>query len=295
MVFLNYNRSERDEVTLRKEFNMATVITFASEKGGVSKTTTCVNLATCLTQKGYRVLVCDMDAQANSTYLLTGHIKKEDFYKGLGVYDMLRAYDIKSPEDFIVDSHVGDLCKVLPSNLQTPLAIGQLELLQNENGCSKNQFFMFCLAKLSSMFDFILCDTGPARDSLILSAITASDYVILPTVCNSLALEGFDTTCSIISKLEKQENTQIDILGILLTSVEDYALTRAIRKSLQKSDYSDKLFKTEIRKGQHVNESSIYGKPVVITAPKAKPSLDYLALTEELLKRLEEKGVKTSK
>lgn len=265
---------------------MAIVITFASEKGGVAKTNSCINVATCLCMSGYRVLVCDMDPQANSTYMLTGQKKKDGFYRGCGVYDMLRAYGLKKPTEYVQDSHIAENLKVLASNSQTPLAIGQLEMLEKENGESRNRFFMYCLAELDADFDFILCDTSPARDSLTLSAITASDYVVIPCLCNDFSLDGLETTYSLLSKLKGQENTEIRLLGVLLAVVEKYALTDFIREEIRESDYATALFQTEIRKGQAVNDSLTLGKPVVLSAPKSGPGKDYFALTEEILERI---------
>lgn len=267
---------------------MATVITFASEKGGVTKTNSCINIATCLAKQGKRVLVCDMDAQANTTYMLTGHKKKDGFFKSQGIYDMLRAYGLIPPEKYIFDSYVDENLKVIASNSQTPLAIGQLETLEQENGESRNRFFMYCLASVADDFDYILCDTSPARDSLTFSALVASDYVIIPCLCNDFSLEGLETTYALLSKLSIDESVDIKLLGIVLAVVEKYSLTEFIRTQLNESEYSGSVFNVEVRKGQAINESQTFGKPVVVTAPKSGPARDYTKLTDEIIARIKQ-------
>ena len=265
---------------------MAIVISFASEKGGVSKTSCSINVATILATNGKKVLLCDMDEQANATYMLTGLKKKTEAFKGKGIYDMLRAYGLREVDDYVSDSTISDNLKIIASNGQTPLAIGQLETLEQENGKSKNQFFMERVATLNDKYDYIICDTAPSRNALTTSALVASDYVVIPCVCDDFSLDGLETTYSLMRKLQKDENVEIKLLGILLTIVEKYTLTDFVRNSISESDYSDALFKTEIRKGQSVKDSLSFGKPVVLTAPKSGPAKDYQLFTKEMLARI---------
>lgn len=264
---------------------MATVIAIAAEKGGVGKTSINVNIAALLAKMGKKVLVCDLDEQANSTYMLTEVKKKTDKFKGHGVYDMLRAYGIREPKEYVVKTNYENL-DLIPSNNQTVLAMNQLVTLEQENGMSRVRFLMHCLASLNDEYDYIICDTAPARNSLTMSALVASDYVLIPCVCDDFSMDALETTYNLMTKLSHDENVEIKLLGVILDIVEKYMLTDVVRQSLKNSFYADYLFKAEIRKGQAVKDSLTYGKPVVITAPKSGPAKDYAAVTKEMLERI---------
>ena len=264
---------------------MATVIAIAAEKGGVGKTSMNVNVAMILAKMGKRVLVCDLDEQANTTYMLTGVKKKTDEFKGKGIYDMLRAFNIKDPIEYLYKTEYDNIW-ILPSNNQTPLASNQLITLEEENSESRFRFFMYCLNSLDDKFDYILCDTAPARNSLTMSALVASEYVMVPCVCDDFSMDALETTYNLMTKLSKEENVKITLLGVVLDIVEKYLLTDVVRETLKQSFYANQLFKAEIRKGQAVKDSLTIGKPVVISAPKSGPSRDYAAVTKEMLERI---------
>ena len=264
---------------------MAIVITVAIEKGGVGKTATATNLAALMAMEGKKVLAVDMDGQANTTYMLTGKKKIDGAFKNHGVFDMLRAYELVSPRNFIAPTNIPGL-DILPSNTDTPQAIGQLEALSNPTGESENVFLAYCLAEVADAYDYIIIDTPPARDTLTSAALYASDYVLIPLKCDDLAVEGLQTTYSFMRKLEQKEEIEIKLLGIVLTIVERTALTTAIRDELQDSEFKNDMLKTVIRKSQAVSDSTRLGAPVVICLKNSNPSKDYRALYEELKKRI---------
>lgn len=264
---------------------MCTVISVAIEKGGNGKTTTVVNLATLLAQRGKRVLVVDTDPQANCTYMLTGHKKKENLFKGKGIYELIRTYDMRPASDYVSSTEYDNLY-IIPSNLNTQLALREITTLELANATSGNQFFAMRLAEIAESFDYIFIDTAPTRDALTASALVASDYVIIPCKCDDYSLDGMEITYSLAANLSKEEDVDIKVLGVVLTVTEKYALTNYIRQSLIDSDFGQDLFKTEIRKAQFVNDSSALGQPVVITAPKSNPAKDYQNLLDEILARI---------
>lgn len=265
---------------------MAYVITTALEKGGTSKTTTVINIATLMAKDRKKVLVVDCDPQANCTYMLTGHKKNNGFFKGEGVYNMLRQYSEEAAIDnFVRETNVPGV-NIIPSNAQTPMALGQLDLLAEEYVQAPYKFLAFCLAKVAADYDYILVDTPPSRDNMVLSALFAADSVLIPCKCDEFSMDGLETTLKMVSEMVKNEGMPIDILGILLTQVERTAVSTLVKDKLLESEYGDLLFKASIRKSSAVAESTVVAQPVVEYAVRSNPSQDYAALYKEIKTRI---------
>lgn len=263
---------------------MAICITIAIEKGGVGKTATTVNLAAAMAKDGKRVLVVDTDVQANSTFFLTGHALIENAYPKTGLFDMIRAFGILETKAYITPSQFDNI-DVIVSNKSTPLLPSQLATLAESNQMKETDFLWNSLSEVDEDYDFILIDTPPAHDNvLVQSAMIASDYVIIPVKYDEQCMHSLLTTYNMIKKLEKDEDIEINLLGILPTIVERTALTNYYKEELSEGFFKDKLFKTHIRKGNAINESSLYAKPCVIgeKTKNSKPAKDYLALYEEI-------------
>lgn len=264
----------------------AKIITVAIEKGGNAKTTTVINLAALFAQQGKKVLVLDVDAQANSTYTLTGKQKSE--WKGQGIFDILRVFDMAdiNLSRYISPTLVENV-SIVPSNEQTVQLLKQLEIYKESYGRPTYYYLSACLGRLVKDFDYILIDTPPSQDDLAISGLYAADEVIIPVKPDQYSLHGLLNTYTLISKLEKEEGCDINILGILLTMVERTALTGVIRENIQNSDFKEYLFKSEIRKGQAVNDSTAMCQPVVLYAKNSNPAKDYMQLFEEMKIRME--------
>ena len=263
---------------------MADIITVAIEKGGVGKTSTVVNLAALTAMDGKRTLVVDMDSQANTTYMLTGENKMSMAFRDRGIFDMIRAHGLKPTKDFISKTQIENL-DIIPSNAQTPKTVGMLQILENGK-TSQNIFLLLCLAEVADDYDYIIVDTPPSRDALTMNALVASDYVLIPCKCDNFSLDSLSTTYEICSMLSESENTEIKIIGIVLTIVERTALTQTIREELRESEYGTELLQTEIRKGQVVSDSTRFASPVVIYAKSSTPAKDYVSLYHELMERI---------
>lgn len=265
---------------------MALVITTALEKGGVGKTATTVNLAAAMALDGKNVLVVDTDIQANSTFFLTGSKLKHKKYEGKGLFDMIRAYGIIGTGHYISKTQFKNI-DIIPSTLSTPLVPAQLSTLAESTQSKETDFLFMALGQIAENYDFILIDTPPAHDNIIVqSAMLASDYVIFPLILEEQCMDSLETTYAVVKKLEKQENTEIKILGILPTLIDKTTITAHNREALQNSIYSEYLFNTEIHKGVAVKESSNLAMPCVYYDKTAKPSVDYLELYEEIKERI---------
>jgi chromosome partitioning protein len=149
-------------------------------------------------------------------------------------------------------------------------------------GYAEYVYLSACLEQVKDDYDIIIIDTPPAKNNLTLSAIYAADDVIIPLKADQYSMESLTETIAMIRSLEKTENININILGILLTIVEKTALARSLKETLSEGEFKDFLFNTEIRKAQAVNESTVYSMPVVMYDAKSNPSLDYEALYYEI-------------
>lgn len=272
---------------------MAICITIAIEKGGVGKTATTVNLAAAMAKDGKRVLVVDTDVQANSTFFLTGHTLMENHYPKTGLFDMVRAFGIVETKAYITPTQFENI-DVIVSNKSTPLLPNQLATLAESNEMKETDFLWTSLSEVDEDYDYILIDTPPAHDNILVqSAMIASDYVIIPVKFDEQCMQSLVTTYNVMKKLEQDEDIEINLLGILPTIVERTALTNYYKEELNEGFFKEKVFKTHIRKGNAINESSLYAKPCVLgeKTRNSKPAKDYLALYEEI-KVLIEKDMK---
>ena len=258
---------------------MARTIAVTISKGGVGKTTTAVNLAAEFGIHGNRVLLVDMDEQGNATSSATGKNKEE--FANKGVFDMVRAFKITSPDSFISPSSIPNV-DILPSNSLTNQVLNQLPILKMQYGYAEYVYLSACLEQVKDNYDIIIIDTPPAKNNLTLSALYAADDVIIPLKADKYSIESLGETTAMIETLERSENIHINVLGILFTIVEKTALMNSMKEMLEDSNYKSLIFRTEIRKAQVVNESTVYMMPVVMYDENSNPSKDYESLYHEI-------------
>ena len=247
---------------------MAKTIAIVNQKGGVGKTTTCVNLAAALTEAGQRILLCDFDPQANST---SGMGVDKTVSKG--IYDALIG---EVPvEDALVHTKYGD---VLPSN--KALAGAGIELI----GMERREFLLRdALDKVKDRYDFLFIDCPPSLELLTLNALCAADTVLVPVQCEYYALEGLSDLLSTIRIVKGRLNPGIDLEGLLLTMYDGRTnLSLQVAEEV-KRHFPGKVFATVIPRNVRLSEAPSHGKPVNAYDGSSRGSVAYQRLTEELL------------
>ena len=297
---IGYNKFRKTKINMtagphdpKKGKIMAKIITVASAKGGVGKTTTTINVASVLAKQGKKVLVIDADSQGDSTLLLTGKNWTDPAFKTKGLFNMLKSWDQDKDLSIPVDRYISptnvENCDIIASNAHTASIPKLLETLaENSDGVSMYEVLIYRLYQIEAIYDYIIIDTRPSKDErLVKSSLIASDYVIIPCTYNDLAIRGMVTTVTLCKELEKEEECEIKILGIVMTMVsERTTTTKLLKNDLAESEYAKYLFKTEIHRGQSIENSVFVNLPVIINEPSSKQSQEYRDLSREIQERI---------
>ena len=254
---------------------MIKTIAVANQKGGVGKTTTVVNLAACMAEKGVKVLLIDMDAQGNAT---TGcGIRKKDLQKSS--YDLLTDENVKL-SDLVIKTPYHNLW-IVPSTMD--LAGAELELAEAQ-GRAKRLENALKTAETENLFDFILIDCPPSLGLVTINALTAADTVLIPIQCEFFALEGLSQLTNTVKQVKKVYNPQLDIEGVLITMFDGRLnLTMQVLAEVKKY-FASKTFKTVIPRNVRISEAPSHGKPINYYDRGSKGAKAYAELAEEILK-----------
>ena len=253
---------------------MAKVVSFSNQKGGVGKTTSCVNIAAQVAKKGKRVLMIDMDPQGNATSglgLSKSKIKNT-------IYDVIIGKcDIK---DTIITTKFKNL-SVVPATID--LAGAELELYELDENTN---FAKIALKSIENDFDYIFIDCPPSLGMLTVEALTISDGIVIPMQCEFYSLEGMSQLMNTVKKIRQLYNPTLQIVGILLTMYNGrLTLTNQVVAELKKY-YADTLFKVPISRTVRISEAPGYGEPICYHDPYGKGSLEYAAVAKELMMRI---------
>lgn len=250
---------------------MGRIIAVSNQKGGVGKTSTCINFAAGLALKGRKVLVADMDAQGNATTGLG--ISKSELENS--IYDVLiNEVPVKS---VVVKTDVENLY-VLPSSID--LAGAEVELVGMKG---REKRLAFALSKIKDDYDYIIIDCPPAIGLLTINALAAADGVLIPLQSEYYALEGLSQLVNTVKLVVKSLNPKLTIEGVLITMYDGRALiSRQIADEIRKY-FGNKVFETLIPRNIRVSEAPSYGKPVMLHDKRCRGSVAYVNFVEEYL------------
>ena len=255
---------------------MGRTIAIANQKGGVGKTTTAINLSSCLAEAGQRVLTIDFDPQGNATSglgLEKGQIEDT-------VYEMMLG-DC-SFEDCLQREVQEDL-DVLPSD--SNLSGAEIELLDVEN---KEFVLKSHLDQVKNDYDFIIIDCPPSLSLLTLNALVAADTVLVPIQCEYYALEGLSQVLRTINIVKRKRNPSLEMEGVVFTMYD--ARTNLSLEVVEnvKNNLNEKIYKTIIPRNVRLAEAPSHGMPINIYDSKSTGAESYRLLAAEVISRGEE-------
>ncbi len=256
---------------------MGKILAIANQKGGVGKTTTCVNLAASLAATRKTVLLVDLDPQGNAT---TGSgVDKNQVTSS--VYNVLVQGSAVDQVAFKVETAHYDL---LPSNADVTAA--EVELLALDR---KEFLLKEALAKVN--YDYILIDCPPTLNMLTINALTAAQGALIPMQCEYYALEGLSALLDTIARVQQHLNPDLVVEGLLRTLYDPRnSLTIDVSAQLLEH-FGDKVYKTVIPRNVRLAEAPSFGMPALYFDGQSKGALAYLALAGELLRRDDNNGI----
>lgn len=256
------------------------VISFANQKGGVGKTTSAVNIASSLGVFGKKVLLCDLDPQANATTGV-GIMGDKKRNLSLSIYDVIIGRC--SLDEAKIKTEYENLW-LLPSHIN--LAGAEIEFVEDETVSASERFFRFknTVPSLDHGFDYIIIDCPPSLGILTLNALCGSDHVIVPMQCEYFALEGLSQLANTVKIVKKLYNPKIDISGILIT-MYDGRLNLSIQMLEElKKFFPDKILRTLVPRTIRLGEAPSYGMPIYYYDKSSKANDCYMELAKEIEK-----------
>ena len=252
---------------------MGRIIAIANQKGGVGKTTTAVNLAASLVSLEKRVLLVDLDPQANSSSGLGIRVADLEQTAYEVLVDELLASDVLLPTDM-------EGLMLLPSHINLVGAeVELIEVVQREQRLRK------ALSAISDQFDYLIIDCPPSLGLLTLNALTAAQGVIIPVQAEYFALEGLGQLLNTIKLVRQSLNEALEIDGVVVTMFDTrLRLSNQVQQELERY-FGDRVYKTVVQRNVRLSEAPSYGKPVILYDALSMGARNYLALANEVLQQ----------
>lgn len=250
------------------------VITICNQKGGVAKTTTCLNLGASLALMGKRVLLIDFDIQSNLTLLL-GYKDAKSFFE-------------------VIHSDAGDLSQYIVqtrNNLSLLPSNSKMALLSKKHMSNENFEYMLRdkLQSIKNDFDYILIDTPPSGDFYTLNALLASDIATIPAPCEYLSMNGVNHIEAMINVIKEKTDHTLDY-QILITMYEPENTACKVILNKFHDQHSGKVLQTIIEKDSKIQESQIAHTPVIFYSKDSRAGLQYHKLAEEIVNKQDGAG-----
>ena len=247
--------------------NKTKIISVANHKGGVGKTTTVTSVGVGLARRGFKVLLVDLDAQAN----LTSSLLEEE--PPMTLYDTL----IEGHELSIV--HVMENVDIIPSSLD--LSSDELEL---STKMDREYILLELLEEVKREYDYIIIDCPPSLGLLTINALVASTDLYIPMTAEVLPTRGMNTLIRSIEMVKKRANKELKLSGIIFTRWHGRNLNKALENQLRKQ-FGNIIFETKIRENISVAEAPLSSTDIYTYNPKCNGAKDYGSLVEEIIKR----------
>ena len=252
---------------------MGHIICIVSQKGGVGKTTTAINLSAAFAVAERNALLVDCDPQGNATAGMGIDKKrlKKSLYHAMTGKVMVKELITESSLEFL---------KILPARIDLLRANEELR-----SKPYKEMILRDLLRDLKETYEYIIIDSPPSLSLLTVNALTAADLVIIPLQCEFYALEGLVYLLKTFQVLKKRFNPDVKIGGILLTMFETGEIISQQIAKAARYHFKDMVFKTVIPRNVHLRESSSHGKPLLLKNIMSHGSQSYLKLAQEFMER----------